>query len=650
VIQILLLASLGITALGAAACSMPFLKGRVAPLIGGYSAAAAGGAALLAAILVLVNGGQACFSSVWQLPFASFSLKLDQLSAFFVIPVSLVCGLAGIYGTGYMADEGNSTGGRLSWTWFLLLMGSMITVIAASNGILFLVAWETMTVSSFFLVTRYHEKGEVRRAGWIYLTASHIGTALILVLFAFPGAAATGSGTLVHPACSHGLFFLLALVGFGTKAGIVPLHVWLPQAHPAAPSHVSALMSGVMIKTGVYGLLRMLTCLGSPEQWPIWWGWVMIGSGAVSALYGILNALGQRDIKRILAYSSVENMGIVFIGLGVWMTGASTGNALMSSLGLAGALLHVWNHSIFKSLLFLGAGSVAKASGTRDIEFTGGLLGRMGRTGLAFFTGSAAIIGLPPLNGFTGEFLIYWGAFSAVYGDNGFHASVSGLLAITALALAGGLAMICFTRLFGTVFLGSPRSENAGKACETVGSMYIPMMILAVLCLAGGLLAHLVVGFLPGVSIASGTPEVLGRIALVSLALPAGMLLAGALRKILLSGRSTTTSDTWGCGYILPGSRMQYTASSFSLPALLLFRGFVSLRLTTRSNGEYFPNGLSLKSGLRDSFMHRLYEPLFRSLHRLSGWFSGMQHGRNQLYVLYMAAVLLILLLWELGV
>ncbi len=649
-IQTLILVSLGLTALGASACSMPFVSGRASRFIGGYTAAAAGAAALTAAVLVLLGGDQVSFTARWQLPFASFSLMVDGLSAFFIIPISVVCSLAGIYGTGYTGEEGNGFAGRISWTWFLVLMGSMILVVAASNAILFLIAWETMTISSFLLVMRHHEKGEVRRAGWIYLTASHAGTALILVLFALPGSLHPSPSGLVHPACGHGLFFLLALAGFGTKAGIVPLHVWLPEAHPAAPSHVSAVMSGVMIKTGVYGLLRMLTFLGSPENWPLWWGGLMVTAGAASAVFGVLNALGHRDIKRVLAYSSVENMGIVFIGLGIWMTGASTGNGLMSSLGLAGALLHVLNHSIFKSLLFLGAGSVAKAAGTRDMERTGGLLRRMRKTGLAFFTGSAAITGLPLLNGFPGEFLIYWGAFAALYSGNSLPAAVSGVFSIACLSLAGGLAMVCFTRLFGIVFLGSPRSEEAEAAAEVSQSMYLPAVFLAVFCLAGGLLSHMVLPLLPGVNGTERMSEALRSISLVSLIFPALILTVAAARRLLLSGRTVRTAEIWGCGYSHPTSRMQYTASSYSLPVLNLFRNFVSLRRITRSSGGPFQERIIVRSEMTDSFTRCLYGPLFRALHRLSGWLSRIQHGRNQLYVLYMAAALLFLLLWKLGV
>jgi formate hydrogenlyase subunit 3/multisubunit Na+/H+ antiporter MnhD subunit len=409
-------------------------------------------------------------------------------------------------------------------------------------------------------------------------------------------------------------------------------------------------MSGVMIKTGIYGILRTVTLLGSPDTWPLWWGPALIAAGSISAVYGVLNASGQRDIKGLLAYSSVENIGIVFTGLGLWMLGAATGNGLMSSLGLAGAMLHIWNHSIFKALLFLGAGAVAKATGTRDIEGLGGLLRSMRKTGLAFFTGSAAITGLPPLNGFPGEFLIYWAAFSGVIGGGSFLPTVSAVFAIGSLALTGGLAMVCFTRLFGIAFLGSPRSEEAAGAGEVSPVIYAPMLILAGLCVAGGVLAPLILRILPGVGNVSLLSSVLWKVTLASLMLPAAALTAGAARKLLLKARRVETAATWGCGYDQPSARMQYSASSFSRPVLLVFRQMLFLHGSTKGNTGLFPGKITLRTGVREAFTRCLYQPLFRGFLRASDRFSRLQHGRNQLYILYVALTLIVLLLWKLGV
>ena len=644
----MLLVSIGIAFAGGAACMLPLVKGRWVNGLGGITAVASGLLAGASAVAVLLSGKVSVLSYNWNMPFGSFSLCLDSLAAFFILPVSAVCAMAGLYGMGYMRTSRNLRLNRLTWVCFLHLMASMLLVVSSANGILFLLAWEMMTLSSFFLVMYSHGQGEVRRAGWIYLTASHIGTAFLLVLFALLGGnggsmdfAAAESPQLAH---SASLFFILAVVGFGTKAGLVPMHVWLPEAHPAAPSHASAVMSGVMIKTGVYGILRTLTFLGSPETWPVWWGPFLIAAGALSGIYGALSAMGQRDIKRLLAYSSVENMGIIFMGLGLWMLGAANGNRLMSILGLAGAMVHIWNHSVIKSLLFLGAGAAARATGTRDIQKMGGLLRRMKHTGLAVCTGSAAISGLPPLNGFIGEFLVYWAAFTAFTGDNGLIVTVSALFAAGSLALTGGLALACFIRFFGIAFLGTPRSRESADAMEVPPALYIPMLILAAVCVLGGILSPLMLaGF------CDMDRSIMWKLILAAGILPAIALMAALIRKMLLKRRSSQTAETWGCGFNGPLTCAQYSASSFSRPSLLMLRNCLNLRENTNETPSLFPERMTARSGMRDIFLLVLYKPLFRSFLHLSRKVSGLQHGRNQLYILYIAVTLIVLLLWKLG-
>ena len=362
-----------------------------------------------------------------------------------------------------------------------------------ANGLLFLMCWEGMSLASFFLVMSEHERESVRRAGWTYLVAMHLGTAFLLVLFLLLG---RDSGSLdfdrfsVGPGTA-GVAFLLAIVGFGTKAGFIPVHVWLPEAHPAAPSHVSAVMSGVMIKTGIYGLLRTLTFLG---PMPAWWGWTLLATGVVSGILGVLFALAQHDLKRLLAYHSVENIGIIALGLGIGMLGVSYGIPAMAVLGFLGGLLHVFNHAIFKSLLFLGAGAVQQSTGLRDIEHLGGLLKRMPITGGAFLVGACTISGLPPLNGFVSELLIYLGALAGVAEGNrasGHSWALLGVLVIGGLALIGGLAGACFTKAFGCVFLGEPRSAQAHDGREAGSTMRVAMLLLAGACIVIGLTAPL---------------------------------------------------------------------------------------------------------------------------------------------------------------
>ena len=448
---------------------------------------------LVPTISALWTGRVETFSCAWQVPLGSFFVQMDALSAFFLLPILGLSIVAALYGGQYLMAYRSRKDLGAAWFFFNLLVASMVMVALARNGVLFLLAWEIMSLASFFLVTFEDEKESVRQAGWTYLVATHLGTAFLLVLFLVLGRQAgsldfdrfVAASASISPVA--GVVFLLALIGFGTKAGFMPLHVWLPEAHPAAPSHVSALMSGVMIKTGIYGLLRTLTFLGQPESW---WGWVLIGIGLTSGLGGVLFALAQHDLKRLLAYHSVENIGIIALGLGAGVLGLALNQPALAVLGLAGGLLHVLNHALFKGLLFLGAGAVIQATGTRDIDHLGGLIRRMPWTAAMFLTGSLAICGLPPLNGFVSEFLIYVGAFEGI-GLPG--VSVWGAATIAGLAMIGGLAVACFTKAFGIVFLGEPRSDQARHGHEVGWVMLAPMAVLALGCVAVGFLAPQVV-------------------------------------------------------------------------------------------------------------------------------------------------------------
>ncbi|NLF31601.1 MAG: hypothetical protein GX591_12030, partial [Planctomycetes bacterium] len=411
-------------------------------------------------------------------------------------------------------------------------------------------------------------------------------------------------------------------------------------------------------KTGIYGLLRTLMFLGPPAAWPAWWGWTLIGVGAVSGVGGVLFALAQHDLKRLLAYHSVENIGIIALGLGLGMLGAATGHPALAALGLMGGLLHVWNHAIFKTLLFLGAGAVVHATGTRNIEQLGGLLKRMPRTGLFFLVGSAAICGLPPLNGFISELLLYVGAFGAIAHAGPSQAAVGGLVAVGALALIGGLAVACFTKVFGIVFLGEPRGDAAAGADEAPSAMWIPMAALAGLCVGIGLLGPVVIaairpsmeGVLPPAP--SVLHDVSGLLWRVSGAAAALMVLAAALaivRRRLLAGRIVGRSSTWDCGYAAPTARMQYTASSFAGPILRMFGALLRPRVHRHLPTGLFPRQASFESHTDDPFSRYAYVPLFGAVGWIADRLRWVQQGHNQLYVLYIALTLVILLLWKLG-
>jgi len=600
----------------------------------------------------------------WSVPYGAFFVAVDALSAFFLVPIFVLSALAAVYGAEYLQTYRDRRALGPAWFFFNLLVASMVLVVIARNAVLFLVAWEVMALASFFLVTFEDEKESVRDAGWVYLVATHLGTAFLLALFILLGSTA-GSPDFdqfsVAPS-QAGLLFVLALVGFGAKAGFMPLHVWLPEAHPAAPSHVSALMSGVMIKTGIYGLVRTFTFLAqSAAPPPAWWGWLLCAVGLTSGIFGVLFALAQHDLNRLLAYHSVENIGIIALGLGVGLLGLSTGMPTLAALGFAGGLLHVLNHALFKGLLFLGAGAVAHAAGTREIDHLGGLLKRMPWTGLTFLIGAVAISGLPPLNGFVSELLIYLGAFHGLTAAASATA-VSVLCVIGGLALIGGLAAACFTKAFGIVFLGEPRSDHAAQAHEPGLAMRLPMLLLAAGCVLIGLLAPLAVHALAPVlaNVTGLSPQVVrthvapaGRIFPFVTAGGIGLLgvvaaLAG-VRSWLLSGRPVATNVTWDCGYTQPTPRMQYTASSFAQPLTDLFGILLQTRRRLVPPTGLFPRGASLATDTADVCAERLYAPVFLGIGRGLAALRWLQHGRVHLYVLYIALTLVVLLIWKLG-
>ncbi len=619
------------------------------------------GTALIPVLHVLTGQAVEPMQVAWSMPGGSLSFGLDGLSAFFCLPILLVAPLAATYGCEYLAHEKKPLGSILFF--FNILVASMLLLMAARNGLLFLVVWEIMAVSSFFLVIFDDEHAHVREAGWTYLIATHIGTGALLVFFALLGRQAGSlefdamATAKLAPAMAS-VLFVLAVVGFGSKAGFFPLHVWLPEAHPAAPSHVSALMSGVMIKTGIYGLLRAVTFLGAPLPA---WGWTLVIIGLASGILGVAFALAQHDLKRLLAYHSVENIGIITLGIGAGLLGLSWNQPALAVLGFGGGILHVLNHAVFKSLLFLGAGAVAHSAHTRDIDHLGGLLKSMRWTGVAFLVASAAISGLPPFNGFVSEFLIYLGSFTGVRSDAP-ETVVLAILVTGGLAIIGGLAAACFTKAFGTVFLGEPRSNHAANAHEVGAAMRWPMAILAAICLGIGLLAPLAVRtVLPAVQFLTGTVgtppdgpsgmaiQVLSGVAWLSFSL---LVLATALyfiRRRLPRGQEQTVTGTWDCGYARPTARMQYTASSFAQPLTDLFR-FI---LRTRKRGDrvrgFFPKAATFGTETPDAAREWLFAPLFRTIDRVAAPIRRMQHGRVHEYLLYIAIVLIVLLIWKAG-
>ena len=587
----------------------------------------------------------------WHLPGGALSLGLDPISKLFLLPLFLVTACGALYGLGYWPQREHPRNGRRFRLFYGAIAGALIILLTARNALLFLVAWEVMALCGFFLITTEEEKDEARRAGFVYLAATHTGTLALFAMFALLGQEA---GTLQFPpagsiAASGTAIFLLGLFGFGLKAGLMPLHIWLPGAHAAAPSHASALLSGVMIKTGIYGLVRLTSFFAAI---PPWWGWTVLLIGAASGVLGVAFAIAQHDIKRLLAYHSVENIGIIALGFGVALLGRSFDMPTVSLLGMAGALLHVANHGLFKSLLFLSAGSVIHAAGTRDIDRLGGLLRRQPATAFFFLVGAVAISGLPPFNGFISEWLIYLAAFGAMGGQD-LTMRLAVLLA-PVLALIGGLASACFVKVLGVAFLGEPRSEGAMSAHEAPFSMRLGMAPLMAACAWIGLLPGTVAPLLcraasawsPALDLPLRAPLApLQRVGMFGW----GLLLVSALVGIRLWRRSRGApgeESTWGCGFAFPTPRMQYTASSFGDFLTGLFR----FALHTERHGgvvrELLPRARRFHSHTPDVVLDRCLLPLFRG----AAWIfvrlrSRVQNGMTSFYLLYVALTLFVLLL-----
>jgi hydrogenase-4 component B len=581
-------------------------------------------------------------------------LGLDPLSAFFLLAVLLLATLSALYGVGYLAGDKNGQRAAGSWAFFSLLVLSMALVVLARHVFLFLLAWETMALASFFLVVYHHEKAEVRQASWTYLVATHLGSLCLPPMFFLLASRSSldfeALGLGLSPGAAS-VCFLLALVGFGTKAGLVPFHVWLPEAHPAAPSHVSALMSGVMIKTGIYGLVRVLMLLDEPQ---LWWGWLLLALGGLAAFLGVLLALAQHDLKRMLAYCSIENVGIIVLGLGTGVVGLASQAPFVAALGFAGALLHVLNHALFKGLLFMGAGAVIKATGTGELDDLGGVLRRMPVTGATFLVGSVAISGLPPLNGFVSELLVYWGCLLGATRLFAWAAMPLGASAVL-LGAAGALALATFTKVFGIVFLGSPRSEKGAAAKELPAVALAAMIVLAAGCFAIGIAAPFLVPRLAPLVASLGARgaeatlaeagAVLARVSAVALGLLALIAALALLRRLLLAGRELRSGPTWDCGYAAPAASMQYTASSYAQPLTELFWSLLRTRKRVERPEVHFPDAARLETETPDISREGIYEPLFETVEGAFHRIRVMQHGRVQLYVLGVVLTLVVLLL-----
>jgi hydrogenase-4 component B len=627
-------------------------------------------AALATGVRFLLDGqDESSFVLPVGLPWLGAHFRLDPLSAFFTSVVNLGAAAAGLFALGYGRHESTPT--RVL-PFYAAFLAGMNLVVLADDAFSFLVSWEFMSLASWALVVAHHRIKENVAAGYIYLVMASFGALALLLAFGLlagpdGGYAFASIRESERSSILTSGILALVLIGTGSKAGLVPLHVWLPLAHPAAPSHVSALMSGVMTKVAVYAFIRLAFDLVGPTEW--WWSMVVLAIGGITSALGVLYALMQRDLKRMLAYSTVENIGVIFIALGLALAFRANGFAPAAALALTAALFHVLNHSLFKSLLFFGAGAVLGSTGERNMENLGGLIHRMPYTAFCFLAGSAAISALPPLNGFVSE----WMTFQAVFLSPGLPQWGLILLvpAVGALlALSAALVGACFVRAFGVMFLGRPRTGAAAEARETDGFSLAAMFALAVLCAAAGVLPGFVIDALaPAVrGLVGEGAAVQGLQSYLSIVPVAGsrntysgfliflFAISAALLTALLvhalAGRRLRRSPAWDCGFPDSSPQLQYSASSFAQPIRRVFGTMVFRARETvsmPSPGDVAPARFS--ATLRDLVWDVFYAPITAFVQLASARLNLLQFLtiRRYLGLVFFALVflLLVLALWQ---
>ena len=593
--------------------------------------------------------------------------SVTPLSAWFLFVLGLLAVPVALYSADYFAHAVPRTRTAAVGGAFNAMLGGIEIVFVANGVIAFLCGWEVMTLATAALVATEHESAASRRAAYLFLVMSHVGTGCLMAAFLILASAAGSlsfpamlSGDVVSGTLRHGLFALF-FIGFGVKAGLIPFHVWLPEAHPAAPSSVSAFMSAVLITAGIYGLFRVCAFgLGTPD---VYWALVFMSVGTLSAILGVLYALTQIDIKRLLAYSTIENSGIIVLGLGAAMMALAHDQAALATVAVAASLMHVLNHAIFKGLLFLGAGSVVMATGTRNIEQFGGLLRRMPWTGRCFLVGALAISGLPLLNGFPSEWLTFQALLLGFTSTPGLI-RLNFPLAAALLALTSALAAACFVRAFGLTFLALPRSPAASAAHESPILMLLPTGVLAALCIALGLSPGVVLSALEGVTasmpgLQPPTAMVWNRLgmssltsfdhvmpAIFGLALLTALIVSAALTR--RRGVSVREAATWGCGGELT-PRTEYTATAFSKPLLMIFGAVYRPTRQVDAVTEvspYFVHEVRYRAQIEPTFERYLYGPIVRGIVRTASGMKVLQAGSLHAYLSYVLVLAVILLMW----
>ena len=577
-------------------------------------------------------------------------IRVDELSAWFMLIINFTCVTGVIYGSGYLkAYENPAKKLSLHWILYVLFQLSMVWVCMIHHGLVFLIAWEVMSLSSMMLVIFDAQNPKTIKAGINYLVQMHISVVFLTVGFIWVYFQ-TGSFSFDAFSTYFGLnsniwLFLVFFVGFGLKAGFIPLHSWLPHAHPAAPSHISGVMSGVIVKLGIYGIFRVASYLRSDF---LLLGEIVLTIAILTGLYGILNAAMHRDFKKMLAYCTIENIGIIGIGIGVGLIGLGNHIPVLYYLGFGGALLHVLNHSLFKSLLFFSAGSVYQQTHTRDMEKLGGLIKRMPRTAILFLIGAIAIGGMPPFNGFISEFLIYSGLIEGIKLQSVTQILLM-ILTFTGLSVIGGLSILTFTKTFGTIFLGTPRQPLSHTPHEVSSRMLFPQYAIVIMMISVAIfpqfylqiIGNMLTGLIKNVSVPQPAEfgnyiSIMQGISLYSLLLIGVILAFWGIRALALRGRSEEVGAVWGCGYA-PTSKIQYTGKSFSKSLSKMFNALVIERKQYEELevGEIFPGNKTYSSHYHDFFEFRFIRVITNRLIYSANYFKFIQNGRIQSYVLY---------------
>ncbi len=648
-------------------------KHKICNILSNLLSSIAAAAGIWLSVINIMRGTQktvlASFSM--SMPHIAFNLYIDKLSAFFILALSILVLSVSIYSMGYISRYYNKRNvGMFNFLYNTFIL-SMIFVMTSGNAIGFLISWELMSLLSYFLVIFEGEYPENRKAGTLYLIMTHIATAFLTIAFMltykYTHSLEIGANINAVSGNIKSIVFVLLLIGFGTKAGVIPFHVWLPNAYPVAPSNVTALMSGIMAKTAIYGILRF-TFITFTDK-PSWWGVLILTAGAVSAVLGVAYALMENNIKRLLAYSSIENVGIILIGIGISYIAYSGGNMVLCGLSMMAALFHLLNHTLFKGALFLGAGSIHYSTHTKDMEELGGLIKRMPFTGFLFLIAALSISAIPPFNGFASEWMTYQSLFMSL-GSGTSAISLISMLTVAALAMAGALAAACFVKLIGISLLGLPRSEHAESAREVPVTMRIGQGLLTVLCVILGIFPTLALSLIDRVNVEiigttlitdlqgglffvyyplSINKNVISPIAVVII----GAVIAGAaFIFVKLAGGNSKERKyrTWDCGFIGLNPRMQYSATGFSKPLRIVLKPlYMPGREVKTEEGAsiYYHKSIKYIVSTQSLFEIYFYSPVIRLFTQFSKRTRrSIQTGSIHAYLIYIFVTIIALLVY----